>query len=373
MNYSKAILPGETIGIIGGGQLGRMLAFSAQGMGYTVGILDPQVDCPAGQVANWQVVADYSNLAALEEMAERCDVVTYEFENIDADALASIREKVFVPQGVDVLRITQDRQLEKQFLSQHGFPVARFDIVEDVEALERAATVIGYPSVLKTIRGGYDGHGQVVLKTEKDLVEAGGLLASGTCVLEEWVTYQKEASVMVSRNLAGEIVVFPVAENQHRYNILHQSIVPARISQEVEEEIQELAKTLAERLNLCGLLGIELFLGDQVYINELAPRPHNSGHYSIEACDFSQFDSHILSVCQRPLPVVRLLQSAVMVNILGQHQEAVCQEMLQKPEWHVHLYGKGEAKTNRKMGHLTILTDDQEATLSEIIKTSIWD
>lgn len=372
MNYSKAILPGQTIGIIGGGQLGRMLAFSAQAMGYTVGILDPQADCPAGQVANWQIIGDYSDVIALDEMAERCDVLTYEFENIDADALAKVHEKVFVPQGVEVLRITQNRQLEKIFLSQHGFPVAAYEIIEKVDELARAVATIGYPSVLKTIRGGYDGHGQVVLKTPDDLVEASHLLASGTCVLEEWLSFEKEASVMVSRNLAGEIAVFPVSENQHRQNILHQSIVPARITAEIQEEIQDLAKELAEKLKLCGVLGIECFIGDKVTINELAPRPHNSGHYSIEACDFSQFDLHLLSICQRPLPEVKLLQPVVMVNILGQHVEPVCQAMLQKPEWHVHLYGKAEAKENRKMGHLTILTVDCDETLGEIEGSHIW-
>ena len=373
MNYSKAILPGETIGIIGGGQLGRMLAFSAQAMGYTVGILDPQADCPAGQVANWQIVGDYSDRMALAEMAERCDVLTYEFENIDAAALASVQAQVFIPQGVNVLELTQNRQLEKGFLSQHGFPVAAYEIVERPEELTRAIETIGYPSVLKTIRGGYDGHGQVLLKSAADLEAACQLLMNQTCVLEEWLAFEKEASIMVSRNLAGEIAVFPVSENEHRHNILHQSIVPARITETVQEDSQALAKELAEQLDLCGLLGIECFIGDKVYINELAPRPHNSGHYSIEACDFSQFDLHILSVCQRPLPEVRLLQPVVMVNILGQQVASVCQRMLQKPEWHVHLYGKEVAKENRKMGHVTILTTDCEATLAEIAATHIWD
>lgn len=373
MNYAKAILPGETIGIIGGGQLGRMLAFSAQSMGYKVGVLDPQVDCPAGQVATWQIVGEYSDDMALAEMAERCDVLTYEFENIDAEALDRVREQVFVPQGVTVLEVTQNRQLEKNFLSEHGFPVASYEMVEQVAELDRAIETIGYPSVLKTIRGGYDGHGQVVLKTSEDLSLARELLVGGTCVLEQWVSFEKEVSIMVSRNLAGEIAVFPVSENEHRQNILHQSIVPARVTPAVQSEIQVLAKALAEKLKLCGVLGIEFFIGETVIINELAPRPHNSGHYSIEACDYSQFDLHILSICQRPLPEVNLLQPAVMVNILGQHVAPIYETLLQKAEWHVHFYGKTEAKENRKMGHVTILTKNCEDTLAEIKGAHIWD
>ncbi|MBM6762618.1 5-(carboxyamino)imidazole ribonucleotide synthase [Ligilactobacillus agilis] len=374
-NLSNYIEQGQTIGIIGGGQLGQMLAFDAKQAGMKVIVLDPDETCPTGQVCDKQIVAAYDDIAAIEKLAELADVLTYEFENVDLNALEDVADKVSIPQGTELLRITKDRLREKTFLKEHGLKVAPFRSVATETDLKQALAAIGYPSVLKTCQGGYDGKAQVVLRTEADYAQAQKLLQKGQCILEGWVAFEKECSVMVGRNLLGQVTVFPVSENIHRNQILHESIVPARISIILQEQAQKMAVTIAKGLNLCGILGVELFVGQdgQLYVNELAPRPHNSGHYSIEACDFSQFAIHNRAICNWPLPQVKLLKPVVMVNVLGQHLEPSRQLIKQKPAWHFHDYGKAESRVDRKMGHITILTDDLEATLAEIKATKIWD
>lgn len=373
-NLSKQIVPGSTIGIIGGGQLGRMMAFSAKERGYKIAVLDPTPDCPTAQVADWHIEAEYDNEEALKELAMKSDVLTYEFENIDARTLENVQGKALTPQGTELLLITQNRLREKEFLKNANIPIANYRKVDSFEELTQSLSSIGYPSVLKTIRGGYDGKGQYVLKSEKDIEKAKELLLNGTCVLEAWVTFKKEISVMVIRNLKGDISVFPTAENIHVNNILLETIVPARVSDAVHKKAKEIAETIAEEMNLVGALGIELFLtqDEEMYANELAPRPHNSGHYSIEACSNSQFDMHIRAVCGYSLPEVELLKPAVMVNVLGEHLEKALELNEVKPSWHVHDYGKTQAKKGRKMGHVTILTDNIEETLDEIEQTKIW-
>lgn len=374
MTCFEMIKPGQTIGIIGGGQLGRMLTFSAKEMGYFVGVLDPQADCPGGQVADWQILADYDDPQGLAEMARRCDVLTYEFENVDSQGLAQVAQEVLMPQGIQLLEITQNRQKEKAFLTENKLPVVDYRLVSSVPECQTALTEIGYPAVLKTLEGGYDGHGQLVIRVGFPEREIAELVAVGPCLLESWFPFEKEVSIMVARNHRGEIALLPVAENQHVQNILHQSLVPASISSEITTEIQELAKVLAEKIQLEGILGIEFFLGKdgRLVINEMAPRPHNSGHFSIEACDFSQFDLHILAICNRPLPEVNLLSSAVMVNILGQHVTALEEALINQPTWHVHMYGKRENKDQRKVGHVTILTTNLAEKQTEIAKSAIW-
>ncbi|WP_080145792.1 5-(carboxyamino)imidazole ribonucleotide synthase [Marinilactibacillus piezotolerans] len=371
---SNIIKPKSTIGIIGGGQLGRMMAFSAKERGYNVGVLDPTPNCPTAQVADWHIEAAYDDAEALAELAERSDVLTYEFENVDAETIERVLNQVSVPQGTELLLITQNRLKEKEFLKNAGIPVATYAKIETEEALAESVKEIGYPSVLKTIRGGYDGKGQVVLKSAADVSKAAELLENGICILEQWVAFEKEVSIMVTRNERGQISTFPVSENIHEQNILLKSIVPARVSQKVTEEAKKIAEQIADQMNLVGVLGIELFVTAQgeIYANELAPRPHNSGHYSIEACSDSQFDMHIRAICGYNLPQVDLLRPAVMVNILGEHLEQALELNETKPVWHVHDYGKAVAKVGRKMGHITILTDDLERTLKEIDQTAIW-
>lgn len=375
MNLNKPLLPGQMIGIIGGGQLGRMMALSAREMGFRVGVLDPTVDCPAAQVADWHLLADYNDLEALEELARRSQVLTYEFENVDVETLMQVQNLVNIPQGTDLLAITQDRLLEKSFLEANNIVIAPFATIVSPTDIQDAIDGIGYPCVLKTTRGGYDGKGQFVLYSTSDLASSMNILREGTCVLEAWIPYEKEISVLVSGNGQGKYTVFPVVENIHRNNILHETIAPARVAEEVVEEAQRIARVIAEAVDLAGTLAVEMFLTNDggIYVNELAPRPHNSGHYSIEACSISQFDTHIRGICGWPLPEVKLLSEAVMVNILGDDVYETMDIISEKPDWHFHYYGKAEAKKDRKMGHITILTEDIFETLEEIYQTNIWD
>lgn len=375
ISLSELIEQGKTIGIIGGGQLGQMLTFAAKQAGMRVVILDPNPDCSAAQAADSSIVAEYSDKKAIEELARRSDVLTYEFENVDLEALEDVSDKVLIPQGTELLRITKDRLREKTFLKEHGLQVAPFAAVSCKEDLVSAIEEIGYPSVLKTCEGGYDGKSQLVLHTREDLKNADELLEQGRCILEGWVEFSMECSVMVARNMDGAISVFPVSENIHRNQILHESIVPARMSEELQSNAKKMAEKIADSLNLCGILGVEMFVGadGHLYVNELAPRPHNSGHYSIEACNFSQFAVHNRAICNWPMPKIDLLSPVVMVNILGQHVDGCRKLVLKKPQWHFHDYGKGEIRIDRKMGHVTILTDDIEKTLAEVEDTSVWD
>lgn len=375
ISLSELIEQGKTIGIIGGGQLGQMLTFAAKQAGMRVVILDPNPDCSAAQAADSSIVAEYSDKKAIEELARRSDVLTYEFENVDLEALEDVSDKVLIPQGTELLRITKDRLREKTFLKEHGLQVAPFAAVSCKEDLVSVIEEIGYPSVLKTCEGGYDGKSQLVLHTREDLKNADELLEQGRCILEGWVEFSMECSVMVARNMDGAISVFPVSENIHRNQILHESIVPARMSEELQSNAKKMAEKIADSLNLCGILGVEMFVGadGRLYVNELAPRPHNSGHYSIEACNFSQFAVHNRAICNWPMPKIDLLSPVVMVNILGQHVDGCRKLVLKKPQWHFHDYGKGEIRIDRKMGHVTILTDDIEKTLAEVEDTSVWD
>ena len=375
ISLSELIEQGKTIGIIGGGQLGQMLTFAAKQAGMRVVILDPNPDCSAAQAADSSIVAEYSDKKAIEELARRSDVLTYEFENVDLEALEDVSDKVLIPQGTELLRITKDRLREKTFLKEHGLQVAPFAAVSCREDLVSAIEEIGYPSVLKTCEGGYDGKSQLVFHTREDLKNADELLEQGRCILEGWVEFSMECSVMVARNMDGAISVFPVSENIHRNQILHESIVPARMSGELQSNAKKMAEKIADSLNLCGILGVEMFVGSdgRLYVNELAPRPHNSGHYSIEACNFSQFAVHNRAICNWPMPKIDLLSPVVMVNILVQHVDGCRKLVLKKPQWHFHDYGKGEIRIDRKMGHVTILTDDIEKTLAEVEDTSVWD
>lgn len=372
---TKMIQQGQTIGIIGGGQLGQMMALDAKQTGMKVIILDPTPHCPAGQVADDQIVAEYADVQAIEELARRSDVLTYEFENVDLNALRDVADKAYVPQGTHLLYTTKNRIREKTFLRNTGLKTAPFMPVKNQQDLATAVAKIGYPCVLKTCEGGYDGHGQEVLHGDQDLAKCGGILSTKDAILEGWVPFKLECSVMVGRNENGAVTVFPVAENIHHDEILHISIVPARITPELQKRAQQMAIKIAHAIDLRGILGVEMFVGNdgEIYINELAPRPHNSGHYSIEACNFSQFAIHNRAVCNWPLPKVELLHPAIMVNVLGQHVPGVREQVFQKPNWHFHDYGKAEIRHNRKMGHVTILSDDFAATLKEIADTHIWD
>ncbi len=371
---NKVILPGQTIGIIGGGQLGKMMALSAKAMGYRVAVLDPAEDSPCGQVADITIVDAYDSFEGIKELEAVSDVITYEFENISAEALDWLCSHAYVPQEKELLEITQNRITEKAAISASGSAVAPYAVIQTENDIYDNIEKLGLPAVLKTARGGYDGKGQFVLKDESDIAEAAKLLQNGPCVLEQFISFHKEISVIIFRSPSGEKAVLPVAENVHKDNILHQTIVPARISGKAAEKAVMAAEHLAEKLNLTGTLAVEMFLTDEdeIFINELAPRPHNSGHYSIEACETSQFEQHIRAVCNLPLGSMSLLKPAVMVNILGEHQEPLLARIPALYNWKVHLYGKKEAKFKRKMGHITLLRDHVEEALAEAERTGIW-
>ena len=375
MSLSKhQILPGKTIGIIGGGQLGRMLALAAKEMGYRIAVLDPTPNSPCGQVADIEITAAYNDIKAIQKLAKVSDVITYEFENIDYEALTWLEKHANLPQGSKVLRITQDRAEEKKAITDLGIEVAPYFIVNNEQDLQKGLNFLNTPAVLKTCRGGYDGKGQLVIKSEDDIVHASWLLQRSRCVLEAWIPFEKEISVIVTRNISGQVKTFPVAENIHVNNILHQTIVPARISNSVEQAAQEKAIKLAKEFEIVGTLAVEMFLteDEKIYVNELAPRPHNSGHFTIDACETSQFQQHIRAVCDWPLGETTLLTPAVMVNILGEHVDSAIENIHAFGNCKLHLYGKEDVKVKRKMGHLTILTKSTVEALEKANSLNIW-
>ncbi|OXS70610.1 5-(carboxyamino)imidazole ribonucleotide synthase [Lysinibacillus sp. KCTC 33748] len=371
---TKIIYPGQTIGIIGGGQLGRMMALAAKEAGFKVAVLEPLMDSPCGQVADVRIVAPYDDEAALEELAEVSDVITYEFENIDYDGLKRLTQMAYVPQGAELVRITQNRVTEKEAIMNAGCPVAPYLVVNTYEELLANIDMISYPCIVKTARGGYDGKGQQLLKSAEDLSLANGLFSHSQCIVEGFVPFVKEVSVIVQRNGNGESYCQPVGENIHVHHILHETIVPARIKEETAKAAEREALKIADYLNLVGTLAVEMFVLEDggIVINELAPRPHNSGHYSIEACNVSQFHQHIRAICGWPLRKPQLWAPSIMINVLGQHVMPLSNSIAKYPEWSIHLYGKAEAKVNRKMGHVTIMTKNLEETLQQIESSGIW-
>ncbi|MGA4712798.1 5-(carboxyamino)imidazole ribonucleotide synthase [Bacillus safensis] len=368
----QTIFPNATIGIIGGGQLGRYMAVSAKQMGYRAAVLDPVTQSPCGQVADTEITAAYSDLEAIRKLAEISDVVTYEFENIDYDALNQLKEEAYLPQGSDLLLLTQNRETEKKGIVDAGCEVAPYRIIHEEKELEDAVDALGLPAVLKTCRGGYDGKGQYVIKEKGQLKEAAALLTHGTCILESWVPFQMELSVIVTRSVHGEIAVFPVAENIHKHNILFQSIVPARVENRIQEKAKELATTLAEKLGLVGTLAVELFLTNdgKLLVNELAPRPHNSGHYTLDLCETSQFEQHVRAICGLPLGGTALLSEGMMVNLLGDEVDIPKEHPELLKEAKLYLYGKHEVKAGRKMGHMTFMKQLDDEWMTNI--TKIW-
>lgn len=370
----QVIGPYQTIGIIGGGQLGRMMALAAKASGFKIAVLDPTLGCPCGQVADYQITGAYDDLASLRKLSEISDVITYEFENVSAEALEWLKEHANLPQGTELLKISQDRLQEKTAIKAAGVPVAPYYPVYSFEDIYDSIDKLGYPVVLKTVRGGYDGKGQFVIRDESDITKASILVENGACVLEAWVPFVKEISVIMTRKANGDLTHFPVAENIHQNNILHLTIVPARITQEAEQKAVLLARKLAEELNLVGTLAVEMFLTEteELIVNELAPRPHNSGHFTIEACETSQFEQHVRAICNWPLASTTLLKPVVMANLLGEHLDGALSAITEQKDWKFHLYGKEEAKSKRKMGHITLLRPTIKQALAELEASGIW-
>lgn len=354
---------GSTIGIVGGGQLGKMMAQSAQRMGYKVAILDPDDTCPARYVAHHFVHAPYNDIDGLKELSKHSDVITYEFENINVEALKVIADDNHIPQGYETVNILQNRLSEKEAIAQSGAVVVPYLRVECREDVNRAVREIGLPIVLKTVFGGYDGKGQLVITDERQLDDAYKMADRNVLVAEKHIELDREISITASRNLQGEVVYFPVQENAHRNQILFSTTV-RKTHAYTAAAISEVEKILS-KIHFVGTFTVEFFIDKtgKLYVNEIAPRPHNSGHYSIEACDYSQFDTHILSVLGFTLPKsIRLYSDVVMYNLLGQDLDLIEHLFPEHPEWHVHVYGKVSRKDNRKMGHITLLLDDNTDT-----------
>lgn len=362
----QIILPPKTIGIIGGGQLGRMMAIAARYMGYQVIVLDPTPNCPTAQVSDEQIVAAYDDMDAIKELTEKADVITYEFENVDLDAARYIESHGKLPQGAFALEVTQNRKREKTLMKEANLPIPAFKIVHNGEECAEALKDMPLPAVIKTCRGGYDGKGQLKIESKND-IEAAIEFAEqdGTFIIEEWISFDKEISVIFTRSISGEITYFPVAENEHKDHILALTIAPAFVSDHVKQKAIEAAKTLAEKINVVGTFAIEMFVkGENIYINEMAPRPHNSGHYTIEACNVSQFSQHVRAICGLPLPEIKQHESAMMINVLGEDMDKALLALEKLPNASVHLYGKADAKEKRKMGHITFTADSYEQLIT---------
>jgi len=357
----NAVLPPSVIGIIGGGQLGRMMAIAARQMGYRVVVLEPTSNSPLGQIADDEWNEPYDDEAALTAMLGFADVVTYEFENVPYAPIRKLASLGNLPQGELPLVVTSHRLREKLAIESAGYKVAPFLAVMSKDELRYAIKRIGYPSILKTSSGGYDGKGQWVLRSDADLPEVLKIANDNEYVLEGFVDFTSEVSVIATRSVNGDVEVFPVTENEHVNQILHVSIAPARIDDSLRAEAESIARGLIEKLDFVGTLAIEMFVtADGLVINELAPRPHNSGHWTIDGCTISQFEQHIRAICGLPLVKPEIRGYAVMVNLLGQHLDYALSAW-QKPEFSdgkLHLYGKDEMKKNRKIGHINFVGND---------------
>lgn len=366
------ILPPAMLGILGGGQLGRMFTVAARTMGYRVTVLDPDAHAIAAELADVHLCASYGDREALAELARTCAAVTTEFENVNADSMRWLAGHVPVSPSGDCVAVAQDRIQEKRWFRQAGLPTGPHLALEGLEDLNQDLEPY-LPGILKTARLGYDGKGQVRVATAAEARAAYADMGGQPCVLEKRLTLAREISVILARSSAGEVAVFPVPENRHARGILDVSLVPAAVGPAVADRAQEMALRLAEELDYVGVLAVEFFLLEdgQLVVNEMAPRPHNSGHYTIEACATSQFQQQVRMMCGLPPGSARLLSPAAMANLLGDAWGTAgrtprWESLLQEPTAHLHLYGKREALPGRKMGHVTVLADAPEAALARL-------
>ncbi len=365
------IAPPAMLGMLGGGQLGRFFVMAAHELGYRVMVLDPDAGSPAGRIADVHLVAQYDDAAALQKMAVECAAVTTEFENVPAATLAYLTDHVPVSPAAECVAIAQHRIREKTFLRDNGFPVGPFAVIELATDLD-AVPVDFFPAVLKVARFGYDGKGQARVGSLDEARAAFATFRGEPCVLEKFLPLECEVSVVLARARDGQAKCFPLAENQHRAGILDVSIVPARVADNLRNEAQTLAMTLAERLGYVGVMAVEFFVSEgRLLVNEIAPRPHNSGHYTLDACMTSQFEQQVRVLAGLPLGAPQAHSAAVMVNLLGDvwltggpSREPAWEEILATPGLKLHLYGKTDARAGRKMGHFTVLGDDAAAVLA---------
>lgn len=365
----KHILPDAMLGIIGGGQLGRMFTMAARSMGYRVTVLEPDRECPAGSLADVHLCAPYDDLDALDQLAKTCVAVTTEFENVPAACLQRLAEQVKVSPAAETVSIAQDRIQEKAYIRKSGLAVAPYVPIQSAEDLRQPLDSL-LPGILKLARLGYDGKGQIRVKTADEVEQAFKELGQKPCVLERMLALKAEVSVIVARTGPGEVTTFPVAENQHEAGILDISIVPARVAASVSTEARRMALHLADAMNYVGVLAVEFFVldGGELVINEIAPRPHNSGHYTLDATLTSQFEQQVRTLCGLPPGDTRLLSPVVMVNLLGdiwRDDRPAWDRLLSQPNVMLHLYGKKSARIGRKMGHFNVLAESEESALQQ--------
>ena len=371
------ILPGATLGLVGGGQLGRMFTIAARAMDYRVTVLDPDPLSPAAEFASGHLNTAYTHPISIDELARTCAAITTEFENAPAETLAILAKRTIVRPAGEAVAIAQDRFLEKTFFRDNGFPVGTFAIIRSPQDLAAATNICTFPAVLKTARFGYDGKGQARIANADELAATYDDWKHAPSILEQFLALKCEISVVLARTATGETALFPIAENQHVNGVLDITIAPARMSETLANEARQLAIKLADTLNYVGVLAVEFFVldDDTLLINEIAPRPHNSGHYTIDACRTSQFEQQVRVLCGLPLGDASQHSPAVMLNLLGDIWRG--ENYKTAPDWsvvlnhpgaHLHLYGKREARAGRKMGHVTVCDASVEAALVAVLK-----
>jgi 5-(carboxyamino)imidazole ribonucleotide synthase len=368
------ILPGATLGILGGGQLGRMFVIAARTMGYKVSVLDPDRDSPAAQLANTHICASYTDSLALDKLARECAAITTEFENVPAASLECLAGFCPVRPSAAAVAVTQDRICEKYFLHSNGFATARYAVIEHQSQIAEAVKKTGMPALIKLSRTGYDGKGQRLVRNLNEAELAFEYFGNQLCVVEELVAIQTELSVVIARAADASVVAYPPSENWHRDGILHMSISPARISPMLAAATTQAAFKIAALLDYCGVMAVEFFVlqDGSLLVNEIAPRPHNTGHHTLDACLVSQFEQQVRALCGLPLGDTTLFHPTAMVNLLGdlwhEGRQPNWEHVLRNPQAKLHLYGKREPRPGRKMGHYTCVASSIEDALSHALE-----
>lgn len=362
------ILPGATLGMLGGGQLGRMFTTAAQTMGYKVIVLDPDKNSPAGIIADQHICAAYTDETALTELAQHCAAITTEFENIPASTLAFLEKRTVVHPSSSALASTQNRNTEKNFIHAQGIATVPFVRITSRDDFADISTQIKFPAILKVATFGYDGKGQIVCEDLQTAYEAFDALGQKECVLEQRIDLEREISVVLARGEDGQITAFPVAENVHINGILHSTSVPSAAAETQQKAAIEMASKIADGLDYVGTMAVEFFVSKQgeIIANEIAPRPHNSGHYTLDACRTSQFEQQVRMLCGLPAGSPKLISPVVMINLLGDvwgNSQPDWDKLLKKPDIKLHLYGKREARAGRKMGHFNVLADTTDLAM----------
>jgi len=381
----KVIQPPEFLGILGGGQLGRFFTIAAQEMGYSVLVLDPDDKSPAGNIADKHICKSYDDLAALDELKTNCLAVSTEFENIPAETLKYLEKNIIVRPSSKAVSIVQNRINEKKFIRDCGCPVGQYKVIDNLDSIRNLNEDIIFPAILKTAQFGYDGKGQIHVENIFELENAFKFFNSTPCVLEEKLNLDLEVSIVLSRSNNGECKIYPLIENQHVSGILDLSIIPARTNSSINDNAIKLAKKIADELDYIGVMAVEFFISkNNLYVNEIAPRPHNSGHFSIDACEYNQFDQQALVLAgNEPKATITKFPISVMLNLLGDLwfrdgvQKEPKFEMVQGKGINIHLYGKDEPRKGRKMGHITLIGLENESQQDiiekiELIRKTLW-